>query len=155
MIATWPGHISAGTQTDHLSAFWDVLPTVAELAGQPVPETVDGVSFVPTLLGKQGQEEHDYLYWEFHEKKGRVAMREGNWKAVRYNVAVNPDSPLELFDLSADPGETVNVAEQHPDVVAKMNAQIRSARTASTSPDFNFPLVRKKARGGNAHQTKK
>ena len=143
MIAAWPGHISAGTQTDHLSAFWDVLPTVAELVGQPVPDTIDGVSFVPTLLGKQGQEEHEYLYWEFHEKKGRVALRQGQWKAVRYNVAADPDSPLELFDLSADPGETVNVADQHPEVVTKMNAQIKSARTASKLPKFNFPLVRK------------
>jgi arylsulfatase A-like enzyme len=152
MIATWPGHIPAGTQTDHLSAFWDVLPTVAELAGQSVPESIDGISFVPTLLDKPGQKEHDYLYWEFHEKKGRVAMRQGNWKAVRYNVAVDPDSPLELFDLSSDPGETKNVADKHPDVVAKMNAQIKNARTASNVPDYNFPLVRTRAQNGNAHK---
>ena len=81
-------------------------------------------------------------------------MRQGNWKAVRYNVAVNSDSPLELFDLSTDPGETVNVADQHPAVVAKMNAQIQSARTSSKSPDFNFPLVRTRTRNGNAHQKK-
>jgi arylsulfatase A-like enzyme len=152
MIAAWPGHIPAGTQTDHLSAFWDVLPTVAELASQPVPDAIDGVSFVPTLLGKQGQAEHEYLYWEFHEKKGRVALRQGQWKAVRYDVAVDPDSPLELFDLSVDPGETVNVADQHPEVVAKMNAQIKSARTASKLPKFNFPLVRK---GGSAGGSQK
>ena len=152
MIAMWPGHIPAGTQTDHLSAFWDVLPTIAELAGQSVPESIDGISFVPTLLDKPGQKEHDYLYWEFHEKKGRVAMRQGNWKAVRYNVAVDPDSPLELFDLSSDPGETKNVADQFPEVVAKMNAQIKNARTASNVPDYNFPLVRTRAQNGNAHK---
>jgi len=152
MIAMWPGHIPAGTQTDHLSAFWDVLPTIAELAGQSVPRNIDGISFVPTLLGKPGHKEHDYLYWEFHEKKGRVAMRQGKWKAVRYNVAVDPDSPLELFDLSSDPGETKNVADQFPEVVSKMNAQIKNARTASSVPDYNFPLVRTRAQNGNAHK---
>jgi hypothetical protein len=79
-------------------------------------------------------------------------MRQGNWKAVRYNVAVDPDSPLELFDLSSDPGETKNVADKHPDVVAKMNAQIKNARTASNVPDYNFPLVRTRAQNGNTHK---
>ena len=117
-----------------------------------MPGSIDGISFLPTLLGKSDQKEHDYLYWEFHEKKGRVAMRQGNWKAVRYNVAVDPDSPLELFDLSSDPGETMNVADKHPDVVAKMNTQIKSARTASSVPDYNFPRVRARARNGNTHK---
>ena len=154
MIATWPGQVAAGTQTDHVSAFWDVLPTVAEMAGQPAPGNIDGVSFLPTLLGEKDQKEHEYLYWEFHEKKGRVALRQGNWKAVRYNVALDADAPLELYDLSADPAEANNVAEQHPEVVAKLDALIKSARTESPVHDFNFPVKRKQSRAANAHEKK-
>jgi arylsulfatase A len=154
LIAYWPGKVKAGTETDHLSAFWDVMPTVAELAGQPVPGNIDGVSFLPTLLGKKNQKEHEYLYWEFHELKGRVALRQGQWKAVRYNVAEDPASPLELYDLSADPTESTNVAGQHPEVVAKLDALIKGARTASPVHDFNFPLQRTQSREANAHEKK-
>ncbi|VGO20694.1 arylsulfatase [Pontiella sulfatireligans] len=155
MIAAWPGKIAFGTETAQLSAFWDVLPTMAELTRQPVPENVDGVSFLPTLLGKDGQEEHDYLYWEFHEKKGRVAIRQGMWKAVRYDVASDPDSALELYNLSADPKETTNVAEQYPEMVAKLDTLIKSARTASPEPDFNFPIKRKFSQAAMAHEIDK
>lgn len=155
MIASWPGKVPSGTQTDHLSAFWDVLPTVAELAGQKAPDGIDGISFLPTLLGRKGQKEHDYLYWEFHEKQGRVAIRQGNWKAVRYNVAEDPTSPLELYDLSADPAEATNVAGQHPEVVAKLDKLINGARTQSPVHDFNFPLKRTQSRAAMAHETTK
>ena len=154
MIAMWPGKVPAGTQTDHLSAFWDVLPTVAEMSGQPAPVGIDGVSFLPTLLGEEGQVEHDYLYWEFHERRGRVALRQGQWKAVRNEVSKDADSPLELYDLSADPTETANVADQHPELVAQLDALIKGARTASPVHDFNFPKRRKKTRAAMAHEKK-
>jgi arylsulfatase A-like enzyme len=152
MIAWWPGAVPAGTETDHLSAFWDMMPTAAEAAGVSVPDNIDGISFLPTLLGKKGQREHEYLYWEFHEKKGRLALRQGKWKAVRYDVSVDPDSPLELYDLSIDPKETNNVAADHPMVVAKLNKLIKNARTVSTVPKFNFPLNRGSDRSANAHE---
>ncbi|NNJ70986.1 MAG: arylsulfatase [Kiritimatiellales bacterium] len=152
MIAWWPGKVPAGVETDHLSAFWDILPTMAELTGQPVPANTDGVSFLPTLLAEKGQADHDYLYWEFHEKKGRVALRQGNWKAVRYNVATDPDSLLELYDLSTDPKEASNVAGKYPEVVAKMDALIKGARTESPEPNFNFPLKRKATQAAMAHE---
>ena len=152
MIAWWPGSVPAGTETDHLSAFWDMMPTAAEAAGVSVPDNIDGISFLPTLLGKKGQREHEYLYWEFHQRKGRVAIRQGKWKAVRYNVAVDPDSPLELYDLSNDPKETNNVAADHPMVVAKLNKLIKNARTVSTVPKFNFPLNPSRERSANAHE---
>ena len=146
MLATWPGRIAPASETDHLSAFWDVLPTFAQITGESLPVENDGVSFLPTLLGDKAQTEHEYLYWEFHEKKGRVAIRKGKWKGVRYNVAEDPNSPLELYDLSSDPAEATNVAKQFPEVVAELEALIKGARTVSPETDFNFPLVRK--RGG-------
>ena len=151
MIAWWPGKVKAGTESDHISAFWDVLPTFADAAGIKAPACIDGISFLPTLLGGE-QPEHEYLYWEFHELQGRVAMRQGKWKAVRYKVAVDAHSPLELYDLSVDPSETTNVAAKHPDIVAKMDGLIQQARTTSPNPKFNFPLKRKKSAAGSAHE---
>jgi arylsulfatase A-like enzyme len=139
MIACWPGKIPAGTVSDHLSAFQDVLPTMAQLTGQPTPKGIDGVSFLPTLLQQGRQDQHDYLYWEFHELSGRVAIRKGNWKAVRYNVSANPNSPLELYDLAKDPAETNNLAAQNEEVVRELDQLIKSARTVSPIAKFNFP----------------
>ena len=136
MIARWPGHVAPGAESDHVSAFWDVFPTVAELAQQPIPSDRDGISFLPTLTGEGGQVPHDYLYWEFHERGGRIAARKDNWKAVRYEVLNDPDRPLELYDLSTDVGEETNVADQHPDVVAQMQTILDTARTPS--PVFAF-----------------
>lgn len=152
MIARWPGTVPAGSETDHLSAFWDVMPTAADLAGVSAPDGIDGVSFLPTLLDEKGQKDHDYLYWEFHEMKGRVAIRKGKWKAVRYNMALDPDSPLELYDLSVDPAEQNNISAQHPEVVAELNALIKNARTVSPVGDFNFPLRRKMVNSARAHE---
>jgi arylsulfatase A-like enzyme len=152
MIAWWPGKVAAGSETDHLSAFWDVMPTVAEMAGVDVPDNIDGISFLPTLLGKDGQKQHDYLYWEFHEMKGRVAIRKGKWKGIRYKVAIDPTSPLELYDLSVDPAEQHNIADQYPEVVAELNALLNNARTVSPVDDFNFPLRRKKVNAARAHE---
>jgi arylsulfatase A-like enzyme len=136
MIARWPGRIAAGNETDHVSAFWDVYPTLAQLAGQPVAKNHDGVSFLPTLTGEGEQPQHDYLYWEFHEKGGRLAVRKGNWKAVQYDVLAQPNGPLELYDLASDMGEQSDVADQHPEIVTQMRATLDSARTPS--PVFAF-----------------
>ena len=75
MVAWCPDKIKAGVKTDHISAFWDVMPTLAELTGVTLPEQGDGISFLPTLYSKEGQKQHDYLYWEFHELNGREALR--------------------------------------------------------------------------------
>jgi len=93
---------------------------------------MDGVSLLPTLLGKDAdQKQHEYLYWEFHEKGGRQAVRKGKWKAVRYDVFKNPDGPLELYDLEKDQGEENNIASEHPDVVTDMEHILKTARTPS------------------------
>ena len=132
MIAWWPGKVSAGTKTNHISAFWDVMPTFAELAGADVPEDIDGISFLPTLLDEtHKQKEHDYLYWEFHEHGGKQAVRKGKWKAIRIEVRKDPNSPLELYDLQTDPQEKSNIASQHPDIVRRMEQTMKQARTNS------------------------
>ena len=132
MIARWPGQIEAGSRSEHISAFWDVMPTLAELAGAEAPADIDGISFVPTLSGKAArQKKHEYLYWEFHEQGGRQAVRRGKWKAVRLQVKRDPNGPLELYDLEADPQEKSNIGSQHPDIVAKMERIMIEAHTDS------------------------
>ena len=144
MIASWPGQIQAGSVNDHVSAFWDFLPTVADLSGRKLDRKTDGVSMVPTLLGKPNQQEHAYLYWEFPAKKGRVAIRQGDWKAVRYEIALDPDSPLELYDLSSDPGELRNVAAENPAVTSRLRILLKEARTIPDNPRFDLPKKRSK-----------
>lgn len=132
MIVSWPGTIQPESKTDHISAFWDVFPTVSEIVGIDIPDDLDGISFLPTLLDdSKNQKQHEYLYWEFHEKGGRQAVRKGNWKAVRYDVFKSPKAPLELYDLSTDIGEETNVASQHPEIVREMETILKEARTPS------------------------
>jgi len=134
MVARWPGTIAPGRESDHQSAFWDVLPTLGDVAGFETPDTIDGISFLPTLLGKQDdQVKHDYLYWEFHERGGKQAVRRGNWKAVRLNVSKNPNNPIELYNLNNDIGEVNNVAEAHPGIVADMTRLMNESHTESTT----------------------
>lgn len=122
MLARWPGTIRAGTVTDHLSGFQDVLPTVAELVGQPVPAGVDGLSFLPTLRGQSNQQKrHPHLYWEFckgeDQKIFSQAVRQGDWKAYR-----EKGKKLQLFNLAEDPFEAKDLAGGMGDRVAAMEA---------------------------------
>ncbi len=130
-LAVWPGKIAPGTTSDHISAFWDVMPTVADAAGVEMTNQTDGISFLPTLLGQEGQKEHEYLYWEFHEKGGRLAVRMGNWKGIIYNVSKKVPNDFELYDVAKDPAETNNVAKEHPEVEAKIREIMKNARTES------------------------
>jgi arylsulfatase A-like enzyme len=137
LIARWPGRIARGTGTDHVCAFWDFLPTCCELAGVTPPEGIDGISFLPTLLGRpENQKKHSYLYWEFHEQGKKQAVRLGRWKGVRLNVAKDPDGPIELYDLTTDPGEEEDTADQHADIVQQIAEIMKTART----PSEHWPL---------------
>lgn len=136
MIAWWPTKIEAGSKSNHASAFWDIMPTIADLAGIEAPENIDGISFLPSLLNKEGQKQHDYLYWEFHEKGGRKALRKANWKLVRYDVFKTEKTTTELYDLSKDIGEENNVANEHPELVSELLGLMNNARTESV--DFPF-----------------
>ena len=131
MIARWKGKINAGTTSDHISSFWDVMPTVADIVGFELNINTDGISFLPELLGENIQKNHEYLYWEFHEKGGRVAVRKGNWKGIRYNVKENPDQRLELYDLSVDIEEKENIAQKHPEIVNELDSIIEKAHIRS------------------------
>ncbi|MBW8326093.1 MAG: arylsulfatase [Prolixibacteraceae bacterium] len=131
MIACWPGKIKPGSTTNHVSAFWDVMPTVADIAGISVPENLDGISFLPSLTGQGKQMQHETLYWEFHELKGRQALRMGNWKLVRYQALTPDQATTELYDLNSDVGEERNIASQHPELVAKMIRILNQSRVSS------------------------
>jgi arylsulfatase A-like enzyme len=129
MIAKWKGKIAEGSTTDHISAFWDVMPTLAELAGAKINTTIEGASFLPTLLKKGNQKLHPYLYWEFHELGGRQAIRQGNWKLIRYNVSKG--EKYQLYNLETDLAETNDLADQNKELVLELAKILESSRTVS------------------------
>jgi arylsulfatase A len=126
-IARWPGKIKAGVISGQVWAFWDLMPTLAELTGQKPPQNTDGISIVPALLQNKAVE-HPPLYFEFHERGFTVAARDGDWKAVRLGT----NKPIELYDLKNDVAEARDVAAQNPEVVKRFEAFLKSARTDST-----------------------
>ena len=126
MIAWWPGTVPAGRTSDHPWTHWDVLPTLAEVAGAKAPAGLDGVSVTRVLRGGT-QPAPEFLYWEFHERGFQQAVRMGKWKAVR----LKPGEPLELYDLDADRAEQRNVASAHPEIVARIEDYLKTARTES------------------------
>ena len=136
MIACWPGKIEAGTTTGHVSAFWDVMPTLAAIAGIQPPDGIDGISLLPALTSQGEQPVHDYLYWEFHEAGGRQALLRNNWKLVRFNILIPDKTTTELYDLTTDPGENNNVAASHPGVVEELLHIMNEARTPSVNFSF-------------------
>jgi arylsulfatase A-like enzyme len=138
MIARWPGRIRAGTMSQHVGANWDMWATFAELAGAEAPADTDGISIVPTLLGRGTQRQHEALYWEFHSRGSSQAVRMKRWKAVRDNVAKQPPGATELYDLERDPGETTNVAAAHADVVRQIEAVMARSHTPAALPRWNL-----------------
>ena len=136
MIASWEGMIKGGRTSQHVSAFWDVLPTLCELSSARVPSDVDGLSFVPNLLGEP-QEPHEFLYWEFPAYEGQQAVRMGDWKALRKGI-FKGNMDLELYNLKTDPREQFDVSAAYPEVVAKIEAIMDSEREPAVLERFKI-----------------
>jgi arylsulfatase A-like enzyme len=133
VVARWPGRIAPGRVSNHLWYFPDILPTIAELCGAPLPPDIDGLSLVPELLGAAAagrpQAQHKYLYWEF---VGQIAVREGDWKAIQPKAG----APWELYDLARDVSERQDLAARHPDVLARLQGYAREAHTPVVEGTF-------------------
>ncbi len=140
MIASWPGKIEPGSNSDHISAFWDVLPTLCEVTGVNPPEDIDGISFLPTLLGNEEQKEHNYLYWEFPSYTGQRALRMGKWKLIQKGLLKEPQ-PFELYDLEQDINEQNNIAEQHPEIIQQMQQILDTVRTEPEIERFKIEAL--------------
>jgi arylsulfatase A-like enzyme len=133
MVVRWPGKVpAAALNTTAVWYFADLLPTLADLAGVKPPTQIDGISILPTLLGKKQSTTDRFLYWEFPTGGFKQAVRWRNYKAVR----LAPDKPLELYDLDIDLAEQKNIASRNPDVVAKIEEYLKTARTDSP----NWPI---------------
>jgi arylsulfatase A-like enzyme len=131
-LARWPGRIKAGVVSDHPAAFWDVLPTLAEVAGTAPPANINGVSILPTLTGRGSQQQHEYFYWEYPYANGLgQACRAGDWKAV----IPRPGAPLELYNLRDDPAEAKDVADANAAVVTRLRKRLAEAH----SPERDYP----------------
>ena len=131
-ISRWPGKIKPGTTSGHISAFWDFLPTCADLLGVDSPKDLDGISFLPALLQKGTQKQHDHMYWEFHEQGGKQAVVKGKWKAIRLNVKTTADPPVKLHDLDNDPSETTDVTAANPQIAQQLKDLIDTAHVPSS-----------------------
>ncbi|MEL7159209.1 MAG: arylsulfatase [Bacteroidota bacterium] len=144
MIAHWPGVITAGTTTDHISGFQDILPTLAAVAGTEAPTGGDGISFLPTLK-LQEQAEHPHLYWEFASYGGQQAVRKGKWKAIRQEMQQG-NLEVQLYDLSADIREENDVSGEYPEILAEMEAILEAEHRPSSFERFRFVALGEKDR---------
>jgi arylsulfatase A len=135
-IVSWPGRIKAGTVSGHISAQYDLLATLADIVQIKAPAT-DGLSFLPTLTGK-AQKPHEYLYFEFPEKSGQVAVRMGKWKGVKSNLKTNPKAPWEIFDLEYDPSESKDLAASHPELITQFDMIVKKEHSCSHIRDWEF-----------------
>jgi len=133
MIAKWPNVIQKNSESDHLSAFWDIMPTFCQISVAKVCPKTDGISLLPTLAGQVNKQvQHNYLYWEFNEKQGPIqALRYKDWKLVKFK-----SRPAELYNLNTDISETINVASEEPNLVKKMLVMLNNSR--SEHPEFTL-----------------
>ncbi|MBA4053789.1 MAG: arylsulfatase [Marivirga sp.] len=134
LIIHWPAKVKPG-KTNHVSAFWDFVPTFSEIIGAEIGE-VDGISFYPTLLGKTDQQEHQYLYWEFHEQGGKQALRKGNWKVLRLDVNDPEKTHMELFNIGDDISEMKDLSAIYPDTLRELEKLMTGAH--KKNPVFQF-----------------
>ncbi|MCP5538009.1 MAG: arylsulfatase [Akkermansiaceae bacterium] len=134
LIVRWPGKVKAGSNSEHIGAFWDFMPTFAGLTGAKCPQT-DGISILPELLGEK-QAAHDFLYWEFWGYGGWQVMRQGDWKAVQKDLHAG-NTHIELYNLATDPAEQHDVSAQHPQRVKEMKQKMMQQHQENP----NFPIT--------------
>jgi arylsulfatase len=139
MIASWPARIKSGTVSDHISAFWDVTPTLCEIGGAEPPDDTDGISFLPEMTGSK-QEKHKYLYWEFPESGGQQAVIKGKYKALRKNMH-SGNTEFMLYDLSTDREETTDIADRHPEIISEIENIIEREHERSPNQRWNFEIL--------------
>jgi len=135
-IARWPGHIPAGTVNDKVTAQYDLMSALAELTGARIPAT-DGSSMLPGLLGRTSAQ-HAYLYFEFPEKSGQVAIRMGKWKGVKSNMHKDRQAPWELFDLETDRNETTDIAADHPELLKQFDDIVKKEHQPAHIREWEF-----------------
>ena len=139
MIAHWPVVIDAGSISDHISAFHDVLPTLSDIIGEEPPVETDGISFLPELKG-EAQTSHEFLYWEYPASGGQQAVRIGKWKALRRNMH-NGNEVFKLFDLENDPAEIFDRADNNPEIILKVHEIIDREHTTSENPLWRYDIL--------------
>ncbi|MCD6201167.1 MAG: arylsulfatase [Bacteroidales bacterium] len=143
LIAYWPGHIKPGSQSNFVGAFWDVLPTLCDLAGVQAPDSTDGISFLPALLQEGKQKRHEYLYWEFPAYTGQQAVRMGHWKAIRDSI-FKGNMRIKLYDLNTDIQESHDISSEKPQVVDKIKKIMKEAHVPSKA--FRLGVVDRQER---------
>ena len=136
LIASWPNHIEPGSKSNHISAFYDLMPTLCDIAGTDAPEAIDGISFKSTLLNKK-QKQHDFLYWEFPAYQGQQAVRMGKWKGIRKNI-FKGNMKIELYNLETDLEELNDVSSKYPEVVEKISEVMLEEHEPATIERFKF-----------------
>lgn len=137
LIAAWPGVIKEGSLSNHISGFQDVMPTLAEITGAKIRAEIDGISFLPALKGKK-QKAHNYLYWEFPESGGQMAVRMGNLKALRKGLDEG-NLKWELFDLEKDPAEKMDISGMHPETIKRVNEIVVREHQTSPYKKWQYP----------------
>jgi arylsulfatase len=142
----WPGKVKPASTSDLVSATIDMMPTLCDLLKIPVPENVNGLSILPTILGKNNrQRQHEYLYFEYPQYGGQQAVRMGKWKAVRLNI-LKGTLKTALFDLSADMQEQHDIASQHPDIVKQMEEIMKKEHHTPDVASFRMEAIEEDAK---------
>jgi arylsulfatase len=137
MIASWHGRIEPGSVSDHISAFWDVFPTLCDVTSISIPEEIDGISMLPEFLGDKNQTRHKYLYWEFPAYGGQQAIRKENWKAVRRDL-FKDSLNIALYDLASDPLESRDISDERPEIVEELRIILNEAHTKAEVERFKI-----------------
>ena len=140
MIISWPERIKKASVNDLICASWDIFPTMCDISGSEHPEGLDGISLMPAITGKGKQKQHDYLYWEYPERRGQQAVRIGEWKGIRDSTR-DGNMKIRLFNLSSDVTETIDLASEHPEIVKKMEEIMTREHIKPEIERFNlFPV---------------